>query len=292
MTIAIYTYAFSIYRGIGNFKIYNGIQIAYSILTIIPLFFISYLSLFQLFLLWSCICLTFNGFVFYKGMKQKIKTFLRLTKYPIVKVKIREVFKYSSPRLLGDFFLFSLTSFPILYIGYKSDLTTVSYFSVGMFFVKMIQPLFSFLGIILLPYVSNCFAVKQVDKAASLIHKILVIEIIVALVIVLLLYWFMPFWIRIFFSATYGESEECAKVLLLSIFPTVLYLLYRNPIDAVSVFPYNTLLLFVVFCLLLLSFYYSETMMQYAWSYVVISWTKGIGSYVCWNTLKNKKYGV
>ena len=75
--------------------------------------------------------------------------------------------------------------------------------------------------------------------------------------------------------------------MILSILPQSLYLLYRNPIDAVSVTPYNTIILGICLIALVVAFYLSTTLTQMAWAYLAISVLQGVLSWATWHFIKN-----
>lgn len=51
---------------------------------------------------------------------------------------------YSFPRLLGDILLFLFAAFPIIYIGNELGIKYSGYFAVGVMFITIVSPLFSF----------------------------------------------------------------------------------------------------------------------------------------------------
>ncbi len=77
--------------------------------------------------------------------------------------------------------------------------------------------------------------------------------------------------------------------MILSILPQSLYLLYRNPIDAVSVIPYNTIILGICFALMVILFFVSKTLTELAWAYIAVSLLQGVLSYITWSVLCRKK---
>jgi hypothetical protein len=92
----------------------------------------------------------------------------------------------------------------------------------------------------------------------------------------------------LFFSEEYLVTKELSQILLLSILPQALYLLYRNPIDAISVIPYNTINLCICLTVMVIAFSYSQSITQLAWAYLTVSLLQGGISWLTWTILKHK----
>lgn len=84
-------------------------------------------------------------------------------------------------------------------------------------------------------------------------------------------------------------ANDISKVLVLSILPQSIYLLYRNPNDAVSVFPFNTVMLAASFVILVVGFMYFHTLLQYAYVYLFISIFQCCSSVLAWTCFYRKK---
>ena len=288
LSVAVSTFLYSVFRGTGDFKSYTLTQVAFSALTLVPLVFAAELGIDELYLFWALLSFALSLALSVYIMRKAGLVNFKNVKPRAFKKSFSELSKYSLPRLAGDFFLFAMTAFPVLYMGRFCSLETVSLFSVGIFFEKMGQPLFSFLGVILLPYVSKNYANNRLSQCDGTIRKILLVEMVLAVLLVSVLLVFMPLWIKLFFSESYAAALGSARVLVLALLPAVVYLLYRNPIDAVSVFPYNTVIMLVSFGLMVAGFCLAKTEMQYAWAFFGAVSFRGVASLCCWNLLKKK----
>lgn len=290
-SIASFFYAY--YRGLGKFDNFNISQIAMQVAIMIPLVGRTN-SIAQIMGLWT---ITQAVVVFTIYIKERFK-YRNISKVQVstrvLLSDIEEVSKYSLPRLLGDFFLFAYSAFPILYIGRKMTLTDVSFFSVGMTLFTLATPIFSFLGVILLPMVARMVADKKYREADKLVNKLSYCYIVIAILITIVFFFGMKWLIPLFFSRDYLSSLHLSRILVLAIIPASMYYLYRNPIDAVSFKPYNTWILGFCFCMLVISFKFSFTLEHYALSYLCVSWFQGIASYVSWKRIinKNQKHGI
>lgn len=286
VSLVFSSFIYAYLRGIGKFKAYNVTQIFYQLFMLFPLIGVANFTAIHFFLLWTIIglmlCILWT---IWELRRTGVFLFRHLYRSSLF-IEFKEIIKYSPLRLLGDFFLFGMSAFPTLYIGNHISLEAVSYFSVGMTFVSMVTPIFSFLGVILLPYVTKCVANKNLEKANAVVNHILYADLVIAFSLVGLLYILMPFVVTFFFSQDYLASVPLARILVLSIIPSVFYLLYRNPIDAVSVVPYNTIILLICFSILIVAFIYSSNIEEYAWSCVAVSFLKGGSSYFVWKYIK------
>lgn len=284
--LAMAQFVYAYYRGTGNFKWYNATQLSIQMAIILPLVFLPVLTSEIVFFSWLII--TTLLVAVYIGREWFIRKKAHFT-MANVKTELKTIVKYSSGRLLADFFLFSLSAFPLIYIGNTQGLQSTAYFSVGITFVTMVTPLYSFMGIILLPYVSESIANRELHRANHFVNKLAAGYIASALFITAVIYVFVRFLTLFFFSDSYLVTTDLSRIMILSILPQSLYLLYRNPIDAVSVIPYNTIILGICFALMVILFFVSRTLTELAWAYIAVSLLQGVLSYITWSVLCRKK---
>ena len=76
--------------------------------------------------------------------------------------------------------------------------------------------------------------------------------------------------------------------MILAILPQTIYLLYRNPIDAVSVIPYNTIILGICLVVMVVSFSLSTSLTQFAWAFLAVSALQGLLSWLTWRLIRKK----
>lgn len=277
------------YRGVNDFKNYSITQVSFQFLLFISLFFVPRQNVSVIFLMWFAMTglFTIIYFLYVYARNRKI-LFRSFRPYYFVGM-MRTIAVYSSPRLVGDFFLFSFSAFPVIYLSHVLSMADVAFYSVGLTIINMATPVFSFLGLVLLPYVSGAISNGQFKNAQVLIRKLSIWYVLLALAIIIVFWIFMPYIIRLFFSPDYILCKDISRTLLLSVLPQSLYLLYRNPIDAVSTFPFNTLILFVCCIVLFLLFYISKTLSDYACSFVCASLVQGVLSMFVWMIIKRNK---
>lgn len=291
VSVSLFTFFYSYLRGVGLFKAYSIKQTIYQLILFVGtcILFIFNINCTYLFLWWAIfgiIYLLINILEQYKQNPDSIK--IKIHK-DIFKSKFSQITIYSLPRLFADFILFSISAFPVIYISKYHSLEITSYYSVGITFVTMINPVFSFLGVVLLPFVSKCLYDNKLSEAKSKISQILKIYLIIGLFFTAILYYLMPFWIKIFFADKYLAITEICQLTILSIVPSSLYLLYRNPIDAITVFPWNLINLFCSFILLIILFIYNTDLKGYAMAFLYVAIFQGLFSIILWHILYRKQ---
>lgn len=282
------TMVYVYFRGKNDFKRFSISNVLIQLLLPISALIIPGINTLSIFVWWTIMTgiLTLI-FVLGETMRGGLKCKEHVSKEAI-KAEYKTVAKYALPRLWGDFFLFAFQAFPLIYISQHFDYESVSYYSVGITIITLGTAFYSFLGYILLPYVSECLSKGKINDAVRKVNYFTVIYILSALVVMAAFYFLTSFMIKLLFTEEYLAAEHLTQIMILSVLPQALYLLYRNPVDAVSVFPFNTILLGVVFGALVAAFYCANTMEGLAWGYVAVSWLQGAGSFVVWNVLKKR----
>ena len=286
--LAMAQYVFAYYRGIGDFRWYNSTQLALQAAIILPLILLPVLSVSTVFAAWLVVTVLLVALF----MGRELWLFFRrggsFASDTPLSTHLATIIKYSSGRLVADFFQFSLAAFPLIYINQQLGLQATAYFSVGIFFVTIITPLFSFMGIILLPYVSQAIARHELQTANRVIKRLARIYLAAAAGFILMLYVFTEFLTRLFFTDSYIVTAALTRIMILAILPQSLYMLYRNTIDAVSIVPYNAIILGLCLTAMTVSFHLCSTLPQLAWAYVGISFLQGALSFLIWNILRQR----
>lgn len=294
--LALAQYVFAYYRGIGHFKWFNGSQLAMQLAIILPLVLLPVLTVSNVFISWLIITFLLVVFYFMKEVRSKwkeVREYLQpqnksLTSHlsPLTS-HLKTIIRYSSGRLVADFFQFSLSAFPLIYISNTHGLQMTAYFSVGIFFVTMVTPIFSFMGIILLPYVSQSIVRHEMAAANRLVSRLAMTYVGASLLFMGFFYLFTKFLTTLLFTSDYLVATDLTRIMILSILPQAVYMLYRNTIDAVSVIPYNAIILGVCILAMIVSFSLSTTLTQFAWAYLGVSVLQGLLSWVIWGIIKN-----
>ena len=294
-TLAMAQFSYAYYRGIGNFKWYNGAQLGVQLAIILPLILLPTLTATNVFASWLIITALIVACYLVRELWRKyhvksatmIPTDDTAASQPLSH-HLKTIVKYSSGRLVADFFLFSLAAFPLVYISNTQGLQPTAYYSVGITFVTMVTPVFSFMGIILLPYVSECIAKGEMQAANRFVNRLALLYVEASLLLTAIIYFFTAFLTRLLFASDYVVTSDLTRIMILAILPQAIYLLYRNPIDAVSVIPYNTIILGICLAVMIVTFVLSTTITQFAWAYFIVSLLQGLLSFITWQVVKRR----
>ena len=284
--LAMAQYAFAYYRGMGDFKWYNGSQLAMQLAIILPLVLLPVLTVKNVFISWLII--TILLVVYYLGRELWHHFHFSNLNTQSLRESLHEIIKYSSGRLVADFFQFSLAAFPLIYISNIQGLQSTAYYSVGITLVTMVTPVFSFMGIILLPYVSQAIAKNEMKSANRFITRLFLLYMGSSAFITMVFYLFISFLTTLFFAESYLVTTDLSRIMILAILPQAAYMLYRNTIDAVSVIPYNAIILGICILAMVVGFTLSTTLTQFAWVYLAVSILQGLLSWLTWITLSRK----
>lgn len=282
--LAMAQLAFAYYRGVGDFKWYNGSQLAVQLAIILPLIILPSLTAANVFTSWLIITTVLVAFYFGRELWQKHG--IALASAATLKSELTTILRYSAGRLVADFFQFSLAAFPLIYISSAQGLQPTAYYSVGITFVTMVTPIYAFMGIILLPYISECIAKHEMQAANRIVTRLALIYVATSLLATVFLLIFTDFLTRLLFAESYVAASDITRIMILSIPPQALYMLYRNPIDAVSVTPYNLIILFITIVAMIISFSLCTTLTQFAWAYLGVSVIQGLCSFITWERMK------
>lgn len=277
---------FAYYRGADAFKNFGVSQIAIQLIITISTIFWGR-DLLQVLIIWSGATLIYVIIsIIIESGKNKLYKENRVTRNKDIIPQLKKMTKYGMPRMLGDFFLFSFAAFPLIYISRKTGLTESSYFATGITLTSLITPFFAFTGMVLLPYVSRAKAENNFTAADKLVKQLSIGYIILSLAAITVLWFGIELFIKIFFSSGFLPSINVSRIIILSILFESIYLLLRNPIDAVSNFPYNTVNLFVCIVVMVVMFSFCSNLEQYAWVFFGVTGLKGALSWVVWSRIK------
>lgn len=278
------SFLFAYFRGANAFMKFGISQIIVQVLvTVTALMFGGDLKL--LLYSWSVATL---GFVLMMMLVERSKNALFKKKTTPLMPQFITVLGYGMPRLLGDFFLFSFAAFPLVYLNEKMGIRASSFFAVGLTLTSMVSPLFSYLGMVLLPYVSTATAQNNFAHADSLVKKLTGVYLVLSVAVVLVVGLGMSFFIPLFFSAEFLPALLVSRILLLSIVFESIYLLLRNPIDAVSTFPYNTVNLMISLGVLVVLFSLAHSAVAFAWAFFAATVLKSVLSFGAWQMCRIK----
>lgn len=175
-------------------------------------------------------------------------------------IRIKELILYGIPRIPGEFALFGLFSFPVFRVAYITGIEKAGYFALGLSFLQLVCGIFDFVGVILLPFISKLKKERDYHQIKKSVKNMISLSLLGSIIIVAILYLFMDIIITYAFGPDFLAATDTIKWILPGAFPYILYMILRNPLDAMSKFPYNSINLSVVFVVILGSFYFVNSL--------------------------------
>jgi O-antigen/teichoic acid export membrane protein len=289
--LCISTYVFSFFRGKGNMLKFNTTQIIVQILLFAGCLFV-FMGLTFAFYLWSISIIFFSLFYLVKEFTNIKKKYVKAIKK--ITISVKQLLRYGIPRMIGDFLLFSFAALPLIAINNKAGIVASGLFSSAVTINSMITPLFSFIGSILLQYTSENLAGENLKPMMIIINKLCLLYMSIAIVAVIMISCLTSFIIIIFYDHSFLDAAPICSIVAWAIIPNAFYLLLRNPLDAISIFPYNTLNLFISFIILVIGMYFASTIKEFSYSYLLSYIVLAILTLVSWlyvkkNNIKTKK---
>lgn len=282
------SYLFAYYRGINAFLSFGISQVLVQVILTLGAWWFG-ASLLLVLQAWSATTLIYVlGAFWVDARKQKLFGIKKTDHSHKVRVVWKALFNYGMTRMLGDFFLFSFAACTLVLINQRLGLAASSFFAVGLTLTSMISPVFSTAGTALLPYMSASTTRNNFRHADKNIQHLFLGFVGISLLAILVLWFGMDVFIRLFFSSDFLPAAAVSKVLLASILFDAVYFLLRNPIDAVSTFPWNTINMFLSVVVLVLTFVFCDTLTEFAIAYLVATATRGLLSMLSWQICRKK----
>lgn len=288
LSITFSSWLFAYYRGTNAFLNFGIAQVAVQLLILLGAFFFGD-NLLLVLNVWSVVTIAYVLAAMSVELWKKKDTSAEKPNWKgSILPELKTLFRYGLPRMAGDFFLFSFAAFPLVYINETLGIKASSYYATGLTLTSMVTPLFGFLGMVLLPYVSTAMVQNNFGQVDKLLKKLGWIYLALSALAILVLEFGMELFIRFFFSLDFLPSSGVSRVLIASILFESIYLLLRNPIDAVSTFPYNSLNLLISLLLLVALFSCCDTLEAYAYSFLLVTTLKAILSTITWHYCRKK----
>lgn len=281
------TFIYAAFRGSGLYFLFSISQVLGQILVTCSIFIGPNVR--SIVLLWGIISVLFPlfltiGVVFRGGNKYDMFQ----VRFKFYKHEMKELIVYGVPRILGEVVQFSYYLIPLIIINNIYSAQQAGIFSAATGILQIFLPFFSYLGLILLPYVSTSIANKNFENVDRRITQLIFIYLFVALIAIIFGYLFTNFLLKLLYSSDFMNSAGLVRILLYTLAPKSIFLLLRNPIDAISKIPYNTLLLLLSVIVLLMGILNATSITFIAWSFVFSDGLLAIGSILIWSVLKRK----
>lgn len=278
---SLYTLISSYYRGVGYYYKYNILQILSQIIYFVVVLIVSS-SAFLILLISALAYLTIDiTLLIYYFIKNKKITFQYRSLKNYSK-PMKELVTYGLPRVPGEFVLFAYNLIPLVIISNKFDLTQSAFFSATLAVNSTVTSAFGFIGIMLLPAVSSAIATRQFKKVDKNITFLAILYIVISAFGILLIYFCGEWLIKLLYNADYIPAVPMLIVTSVAVLPRSLFLLLRNPIDAASKLPFNTINLAVSFAVTCIGMLLTNSIMMCAWIFVIGYCVLAVASLVTW----------
>lgn len=285
--IAINTFIFSAYRGAEFFYIYTVIQILSQVVNVIIIFLVRDFGISTILLAWgvSNVLLSILFMSIFARLNFEFKSIV----IPNLLSRVKELLIYGIPRIPGEIIQFSYYLIPLMIVNYKFGSLTTGYFSASTGILQAFLPLFSYVGIVLLPKVSKALVGGEMPLVKRQVRYLSFVYLGFSILTVLFGIFFAKEIIQLLYSDEYIKHIDISRILLITLIPRAQFLLLRNPIDAISVKPINTISLGVSFFVMLSIMFFSNSMIIIAWSFVISDLILAITSAIFWHFLVNEK---
>lgn len=287
MGIAANTFIFSAYRGGERFYTYTVIQLLTQVINVIIVYIAKDDGIEAILMDWGCsnILLSIVFMFIFTRLNSEFKTF----KIDNLFSKIKELLIYGIPRIPGEVIQFSYYLVPLMIINQRFGKLSAGFFAASTGILQAFLPLFSYVGIVLLPKVSKALMEKKMELVKNQVKYLSILYLLFSFIVVLLGIIFSKQIMQILYSNEYTEQLNIAKILLITLIPRAQFLLLRNPIDAISVRPINTISLCLSFFIMLLIMFFSDSVTFIAWSFAISDLILAVLSMIFWNFMVNRK---
>lgn len=281
------TFIYAAFRGSGRYVFFSVSQVIGQSLVMFSIFIGSSVKL--VILLWGIISILFTlTLTMIVVLKSNSQYDMFKISFKFYFHELQELIFYGAPRIIGEIIQFSYYLIPLIIINNNYNAHQTGIFSASTGILQMFLPFFSYLGLILLPYVSASIASKNFANVDRRISQLIFIYLGVAIGAIVFGYIFTDFLLKLLYSSEFLSSDNIVRILLFTLAPRSIFLLLRNPIDAISKIPYNTLLLLISFIILLICMLNATTITLIAWSFVISDTCLAVGSIILWFLLKRK----
>lgn len=277
----------------GKKEVYFSNLIQLLNIGILPVLILFYTQDVKLLLYINSIFLMFNCLVFILliFVKHKIRIEIKSCKEDSILM-----LKYGLPRVLGDFALLALLTFPTyIVLSLQKNVLIGGDVAYSITLFNLVGAAFGPLSLVLLPEIASFLAEKRIDLIKKRFYVFVVISLFLTMIGYALFYFFHDFVLNLLLGSNHrSEIFEIAKVVLLGSFGYVLYIVLRSFLDAIHVKAKNATNLIIalsVYIGLILYGYSNEVSIQSYLYYFVISVNLlGLLTFIkTYNTLKEIK---
>lgn len=247
--LTLHSLAYSYFRGRLLVKIFNSLQVTN--LALVPLVILIFFENITIEKLITLIGITtfLIAFLFFSFF---IKEFFVYIKKWQFKNSLKELLRYSLPRVPADFALAGLFSLGPIFAAHFVFIQEVGYLSLSQSLVNTIGAAIAPLGLILLPKVSNLIAngkEKIIKENLNLfIPALIQCSIFLCFQLIIFTDAIIKFWL----GPEFLVAVPITRIMFISLIFYPFYVGIRSILDAIKVKPLNTINLFISFLVFLI----------------------------------------
>lgn len=243
--LSIHNLGFSALRGLSRFPSAAALQVVN--ISLVPLAGILMASgqASNALLITGVLWIAIGGSVFVRVCQQSARPFPKARDF---RNSFRKLAVFGVPRTPGEVALFGLFALPVYYAaGARSDVVRAGVLSFGMSLVQLVASAFTAAGVVLLPYWSRASLRIPLDQSGKSIKPLLICSLLFAAAACgLLQLWLRPIS-NVLLGSFADERIPELRWVLIGMIPFAIYLVLRDYLDAVSVFPITTVALSTAF---------------------------------------------
>lgn len=219
-------------RGKKEVYISNLVQLVN--IGILPVLVLLYTDDVQTLLYVNSLVLLFNCIVF---SILAIRKFQLKIDFPAWKEDILLLLKYGLPRVLGDFALLALLTFPTyIVLSTQNDVLIGGDIAYSITLFNLVGAAFGPLSLVLLPEIAGFLAENRIDLIKKRFYVFVVASLGLTCIGYFFFYFFNDFILSILLGDNYRpELVDIATIVLLGSFGYVLYIVLRSFLDAIHV---------------------------------------------------------
>lgn len=288
-SITLTTFVFSYYRGVDHYYLYSASQIFVQLITLMVIFVFDQ-NVITLMYAWGILTNVYAVYILTKVWIQYYPKAMITSLIRDLSPIAKDLAQFCVPRIPGEFVLFSFTIVPLIIINHKGGMENAAFFAAAIAINSTITPLFSFVGVVLLPLVSKSIVSNEFIQAENKIKNLGKIYFILGVLGITFIEVFTPLTVNILFNSSYQPIVPIVRIMIISVLPNAFYLLLRNPIDAVSRIPFNSINLTISFIFLNATVLLSSSNAEYALSFLGTYIILGVLSLKAWSKCKKQVY--
>lgn len=251
--LAIHTLVYAIFRGRGEMRICNLLQLLNNAVVPVTAFFLAPHDAAAVLMATGSTWIVTSGVALIIVLMRE-----KLDEAPerSMREHLRLLLRYGLPRVPGDFALVGLFALPALIALRAHGVVAAGQFSAAMSLIALVSGVFAPIGLVVMPRASAQAAIGDLAGLRRLMVRMLSGGIVLVVAGVIMGELLIPSFVRWYFGKEFEPAIPIFRACLLGAIPYVVYVLLRNILDAMDVRALNsrnlivTLVVLVTLCLL------------------------------------------